>query len=395
MGKRKSIKYTNDTPEEELPKHLRDRKDVEKRQVYMRNYMRERARKKKQNSNEATQGVTMGKETDKIQEVISQVTDLAKDAAKDDSDPVMKFISKYGKYVPMVVSAVQTFAEALKGVNFQQQGQQQQPQQQVSRIQPPQGWLEASPMTRLNRKYDGVGNITAWYQQGITFENALATGQIEQAVQSHAPVAMEQTVQGTRRATQQRASGEYASMDQLQQIAQNEKWDSKEDDQPMDLSQAKEVPRSDNAPATIDEAIKKEKGSKKKKETVDQQEPQDPESAIDQLDEQTAKAELKEVGAMMVEENKKYLKLVIEYFKTRSLEEFEQDLDNAEGMIKKWLPILKLTMSSHTKHMIKEIPYADLEQMLQENDPKKYKMIKDKKLEGKFSNLWSEIQSQL
>jgi hypothetical protein len=249
-------------------------------------------------------------------------------------------------------------------------------QQRSNSIQPPPGWLSVSPIQKLNRKYDPAGNITPWYQQGMVFDESLSGGSIQQAVSSYRPVAMENTVQGQRMAQRER------SMSDLNKQAENERWDnpeqlSKTPDGQMDLSKAKEVPRSDGAPATINEAIKQEQQLKQPDEEV------------------KATEVLKEIGGKLMEDNQKYLGMFIEYIKSRPIDQFEKDLENAEETIKGFLDKWGWIIPVQTKEMIKRTSYDELKQMVETNAPEKYDLIKKKKLMKKFETMWDELQKKI
>jgi len=367
--------------------YLSKYKDPEARKAYLNEKNKERYQKIK-----ALKGLSKGDENMeskseiKIKSPISpsgqkemtdgafkQALDGLKDIAGDDDDPVIKTINKFGKYLPLVFQFLQGFAQNAQANNAAQVQQLAQMQQQQRRgVPPPEGWINMTPLQRMARKYDGSGNLTNWYQQGVLYdEQAAGFDEIGAAVRSNRPVAMESTYHGQRMAAQQNAE-RFKSMAEINRAADQEIWDKKEEAQ--DLSKAKEVPRKDGQPATINEAIQKE----------------------EPVEEAEVKADevLKQVGEKLMEDNQKYLGMVLEYFKSRPLKQFEDDLKNAEKTIKEFIDKWGWAIPFQTREAVKRTTFEELEKMLTDQDPEKHKMIVKKKLKPKLRKLWEELQKK-
>jgi hypothetical protein len=319
-----------------------------------------------------------GGQKDMTDGAFKQALDGLKDIAGDDDDPVIKTINKYGKYLPLVFQFLQGFAQSAQANNAAQVQQMAQIQQQQQRrgVSAPDGWMNMTPLQRMARKYDGSGNETAWYRQGVLYdEQSSGFDDIGAAVRSNRPVAMENTYHGQRMAAQQNAE-RFKSMAEINRAAENEKWDDKKEEVgAQDLSKAREVPRKDGQPSSINEAIKKD----------DQP-----------VAETEVKAEevLKQVGDRLMEDNQKYLGMVLEYFKSRPLKQFEDDLKNAEKTIKEFIDKWGWAIPFQTREAVKRTTFEELEQMLTDQDPEKHKMIVKKKLKPKLRKLWEELQKK-
>jgi hypothetical protein len=90
----------------------------------------------------------------------------------------------------------------------------------------------------------------------------------------------------------------------------------------------------------------------------------------------------------------KYLNLVVNYFKTRPLDDFEKDLKNVDETIVKYKDVFDL-LPFQAKEAFKRISTEEIEGMIKESDPEKYKMIVKKKLKGKLAKLWEDLKAKL
>jgi hypothetical protein len=348
-----------------FPKYLWNRKNPIAYREYYNQKVQEANRKKKglKNIDEIEEDDIMEKAniptsnvpaTIPKQEAPQGYDDLFKvfdDLVDDPNDPVIKNIKKYGKYIPLAMKFIQGFTERMQ--EFNKDKQQQKPPIENQKVQPPEGWLYMSPLQRMSSKYDAYGNTTSWYRQGEAFEQSMTVGQVYQQVSSGRPVEMEQTIHGRRQAAMQRSEDNTLTMQELERRANNEKWDStKPQEQP------------------------------KKEEIID-------EKKID------TKEILEKVSESMIDEQKKYLEIIIGYFKTREISKFEQDLKNidktVDAFVKKW----GWAFPNSVRDMFKRTTIGELKQALTEADPAKMTLIKKKKLEKKLTQMWEEMQKKL
>lgn len=351
-----------DGRERPVPEHLKNStyKNIAKRVKYRRDYQRRyyhEVIKKKDEGSQMPEGMS----DDDFKTIAEGVKEVL---PKEDS--VGKIINAVEKYGPLVLKFVQGFAENMQA----RQAAQQQGQQQTG-PRPPPGWEGLTPIQKLNKKYDGAGNETAFYRAGVSYDEYIATGQ---AAISYQPVPMERTAQGQRMAAQSRRVEQPEHIDSrtmrdLQRQAESERWDNQESGS---METAKEVPRKDGAPKTINEAIQRNEQQKPDSEAV-----------------------LQEISQEMINDNQRYIDLVVAYFKTRDINSFEDDLKNIDGFIGKFKETFMPLLPIQAKMLIKKTPFEELEGILKDSDPNKYELIKKKKLTAKFKKLWTEIQNTL
>lgn len=266
-------------------------------------------------------------------------------------DPVAKAIDRYGKYVPIVFQFVDGFVQRMN--EYRTENTPKKPQMQA-----PEGWVSMSALQREVRKYDSAGNISSWYLQGMRYEQIKNEGQIEENVTSYKPINMESTyageLEGMRQRRMQQMKGQpplkkYESMEEINAIARNEKWDDKKPEAP-------------------------------KEEIIE-----DPEIL-------TADQKVEILNEGMREDVNRYISLVMGFFQTRSIEQFEKDLEDIDGLMQKWKPTLDIILTLPIRAAMSQITYKQLEEMLKTADPAKYSLVKKKKLAEKLEKLWEELK---
>jgi len=149
------------------------RKNKKEYNEYMRNYMNKKQRELKGKpifDNDFDPSSESGKpvlDVNKAGDLVKQTQDLlknSKNASEIENDPFLKAINKYGKYIPLIV-------EFMKGI--QSSASQFQQQNPTQKIQPPEGWLNMTPMTKLGYKHTRA----EWYAAGEAYDIAIQTGQ--------------------------------------------------------------------------------------------------------------------------------------------------------------------------------------------------------------------------
>ena len=153
------------------------RKRKEEYNEYMKGYMRTKDRTKKTGAEKdfiqkpSKPVLVNGKPVLDISRAAKLVQDTReligenidnKNAMED--DPLLKVMDRYGKYIPIVLELFKGIAASVKEHNDNK------PQQQQS-LQAPDGWLNMSPMQRLNYKH----TRPEWYAAGESFENGVVT----------------------------------------------------------------------------------------------------------------------------------------------------------------------------------------------------------------------------
>jgi len=366
------------------PKFADKYKDVEARREYQRKYQLERYHKKqalkkisKDEPMEAQTPKQMNEQTatqdapiDPVNQVLGAITE-----ALGPEDGVAKFIKKVTPLLPLAKSFVEGFVQ---NMNAHKAANDPSAKQQQQGPTPPDGWLQIGSMQKLNKKYLGNGNINPWYAAGELYDKQAALQGVGANVQNASPVPLAKTIHGSMEARQgnieaAQAATEQKTMRDLER--QSQQWDQK----PADMSNAPQVERKDGAPTNIDEAMAKK---------AEEKDPVDGEMSGDQ-----AKQALNELAPILQEDAKKYLDMVVGYFKTRDLKQFEDDLNNVDKMLEQYKPILNL-LPFQAKETFKTISGEELENMIKENDPKKHEMIIEKGLKQELFQLWDELKAK-
>ena len=383
---------------QEVKPYLRKYKNPEKRKAYLNKINKERYHRLKglkkikeddimkaevniKEESTAAPQKEMGDQA--FKQAIEGLKEIGGESTKD--DPIFKVLNAVERYGPLVMQFLKGFTDRQAEKQAQQIAiNQKQGMTENRRVPAPEGWVYMSPIQRLAKKYLASGEVNPWFTQGQLYESGVVGthSDIDRAVRSNRPVAMESTIHGQRSAAIQSAE-KWQSMADLQKAGEQEKWDKKEDlekppQEEMDLSNAKEVPRKDGKPGSINEAIAKK----------DDQQP------VAEAEITDAAELLQDLGGKLMEDNQKYIGMVLEYFKTRPIKKFTEDLKDADKTIKEFIKKWGWAIPFQTREAVKRITFEEIEKMLKEQDPEKHKMIIKKKLRAKFKKLWSELQKQ-
>jgi len=359
----------------ELPQYLQGYGDPVKRKAYMKKYMRERYRVRQAAAGKPvkTREETISMKIDEsVDAEMAQAKNMIGDsfdaiktiAGKDaDEDPVIKAIMKYG---PLALKFLEGFAAAARDQSARAQAANAQPPPPRGPTPPP-GWIYMSAIERLKRKYTGEGAVTLWYQQGEEYESMTAGEYV-----SDRPVGMTATTHGARIAQEDAYAQAVARRRAAAYVPATPPPRDMAEIEARTAAQDQALPLVKEKPATVTPPPEK-------------------------VAETTANAEklLEETGQAMMEDVRRNLGIVIEYFKTRPLDKFENDLENVEDYIKTWAPILKMTLGFHVKESMKRLSAKDLLVELEKQDPKKAALVKRKKLEKKLTTLWEGILKEL
>jgi len=382
-------------PEEKkpIPKHLQKYSDPEHRKAWMRKYHKNyyHVKLKPNKPVKRSKKVVETKKNDSMNSELSksgigQVINVVKDMIGDPEDPVVKAIDKYSKYVPLVTGFLNGFMARAKEVQAQKGSVK--PNQ---KIKSPDGWNSFSAMQKLNKKYDSQGNITKWYKQGLAFDSG--DSDEEFAGVSETPVGMKQTVHGSGHDHRT-----MADMTRESNKMVGEAVGSSMGDVPL-------VERKDDSPVNIDDALKK-KGvvlDVVVKDNVaysgDSSVPlgpcyeakEEPKSASESLDPKV-KDQIIDVVAGEVN---MYSDLVFNYFKNRSMKDFENDVLNAEEIVNKFMSGMGRLLPFQAKDLIRSTSFEDLYTMVGEADPSKIELLTSKNLKGEFRKMWEGIQNKI
>ena len=267
---------------------------------------------------------------------------MMKDPVTGEEDPILKIMDRVEKLIERYGPLVGAFMQGIKARNDEMQAQRQQVQQvqfQSRGVQAPPGWEGMSPIDKMKRKYDGEGNLSAWYQAGLQYDQYMATGQVVQIPQPqyHRPQSRQE----------QPPRQEMTHEPQTLQALSN-----KYPEPPLEIETPSQPIQAQNPHHAV--------------ESVRQ----------DRLDQEKISAEQK----AKFEENMKYLAIAINYLNNMSEQEFRDLLNDLDGSFKKISsPFVKMMIPNDVKVMIKQIDANQLTSLLQESCPEKYKIIEETK----------------
>jgi hypothetical protein len=326
--------------------------DVEKRRLYQKKYQLDRYHRNKSLKEVATEGVMETQQavpiqsgtapTNQFEGVLNALTD-----SLGPEDGVSKFIKKVQPFIPLATSFIQGFVENMNAARVAEA------KPVNTGPVPPDGWLHVDGISRLKRKYNPDGSLSQWYLAGEYYDQQAAMRSVGAGVQSGQPVQIERTYHGEHEAALQRRQ---------QQMIQHERSmsDLQREAQVFDKRETSPEPQKNEGDISGDQA----------------------------------KQIVQEIAPKLQEDAMKYLNLVVNYFKTRPLDDFEKDLKNVDETIVKYKDVFDL-LPFQAKEAFKRISTEEIEGMIKESDPEKYKMIVKKKLKGKLAKLWEDLKAKL
>lgn len=336
------------------------RTDPDAYREYMREYTRKKRREKKMlnQTNEPTQDkddfnvveavIPQGTETidlnsKQAKEILEKAKTLTKDPISDEEDPVMKYIEKGMKYLPIIM-------EAFKGFNMaSQRYQANQPQARPS-IQPPAGWESMSGLARLGKKYSDP----AWYEAGERWESFKTTGAVTTTNTGY-------------------VDPTYTTPppQDLRQLAQ------KHPEPPLVKDQEPQENFTETEPQRKPEFVKK---AEEKREEPEQEEPKGDETTM--------------IVNALREDNNKYIELAFNYLASLEMEKFKEYVNKPETFKSK-MGLLPILLPFQTKEMIKNTKPEELVEIFKEKVPDKYEWLKEQKKLPELKALFVELQKMM
>jgi len=337
------------------------RKNKEEYNDYMRNYMKKRTREKKGqpildndfDPSSASEGKPV-LEINKTGDLVKQTQDLLKNKGSDSDvgdDPILKVIDKYGKYVPLVMKFIEGLQGSMKQYNKKDL---------TPKIQPPEGWLNSTPMQKLGWKY----TRSDWYAAGERYDQAIESGYTNPQVN-------------------------------ISNVDSNYS-----DPQPQNLRQlARKYPEaplvSDSAPSqNLNTSQPKEKNEKSGDSQPVQSVNGDQSSNIKNSEKEKEKEQsnqAKDIVAELQADNVKYIELGADFINGLTDEEFKNYLKNIDDLIEKSKPFIPL-LPVQVKGMIIQTTKEDLETLFKEKCPEKFKVVQTQKQKNKLLELFESLQ---
>ena len=327
------------------------RKNKEEYNEYMKGYMRTKDRTKKTGAEKdfiqkpSKPVLVNGKPVLDISRAAKLVQDTReligenidnKNAMED--DPLLKVIDRYGKYIPIVLELFKGIAASVKEHNDNK------PQQQQS-LQAPDGWLNMSPMQRLNYKH----TRPEWYAAGESFENGVVTNYTNPQINTS-------YVDSTYRPPKQN----------LQSLAH------KYPEPPLVIDKPPEEtkPESQNSKNSDDTQNQK---------ILMEAKPQEPSS--------------KDILAELQKDNARYIDLGANALNNMTPEDFLKWIDDPEldKKIKVFIPILPV----HVRGMILNTSKEDLQQLFKNKCPERYERLVEKGKLEKILQLFEVLKVEV
>ena len=291
---------------------------------------------------------------------INETTKSIKDAFSDsnnkhvvEDDIILKSIEKYSKYIPIVMQFIKGFQAAASDFQIKQQSQHQ-PQNQAE-IKAPLGWIEATPLQRLNYKY----TRSEWYNQGLRYDEYIQNGFINPAINTgYIDPGYNDEAERRRIAITMQAREVQSESKTLK-----------------DLS--KKYPEPPLVANNISQQNQQNIQQEKVKQSMEQK----------QLDNTMILEELQKDNAL-------YLQKGVEYINSIPRKEFEDFLNNKENIITKlkiYIPFLPI----HVKSMIINTTSSDFEDLLRIKCPERYEWLKEINKLDIMMSLFEEIKKQI
>jgi len=317
------------------------RKNKEEYNEYMRNYVK-KARQEKAGKpvfeDDFDPSTASGKPVlniNKTSDLIKQTEDLLRNKGSEtESDPILKAIDKYGKYVPLVMQFIQGLQGSMQQYNKKDL---------TPKIQPPEGWLNMSPMQKLNYKY----SRSEWYAAGEAYDAAIESGYMNPQINASYvdPTYTAPAPQDLRSLARKYPEPPMANDSQvINTPVQSPANDKAGDQRPVQQANGNQSSNAENS--------EKEKLSTEKEAIV----------------------------AELQQDNLKYINLGADFINRLSDQQFKDHLKNIEALIEKAKPFIPL-IPIQVKGMIIQTSKEDLEALFKEKCPEKYAMVvKSKKV---------------
>jgi hypothetical protein len=316
------------------------RKNKEEYNEYMRNYVK-KARNEKAGKpafeNDFDPSSSSGKPVlniNKTSDLIKQTEDLLRNKGSEtESDPILKAIDKYGKYVPLVMQFIQGLQGSMQQYNKKDL---------TPKIQPPEGWLNMSPMQKLNYKY----SRSEWYEAGERYDAAIESGYMNPQINAS-------YVDPTYTAPAPQDLRSLARKYPEPPLANNS------------------PPSSNPEPAVADQSTNAE-----------------------MLKKEELPSEKEAIVAELQQDNLKYINLGADFINRLSDQQFKDHLKNIEALIEKAKPFIPL-IPIQVKGMIIQTSKEDLETLFKEKCPEKYAMVVKSKKVKELLELFEKLKTSV
>ena len=328
-------------------------KDKEEYNKYMKKFMREKYQREKglkvlDNTDDKNKPELdfHGKASD---DIIKLSKEVFKDKETGEPDKIITYIEKVVEYLPLAMKFINGFAENMKAFNAQ--NPQQATEEQT--IQPPEGWVGASPMEKLKYKY----NRPSWYEAGLAYDEFKESGVINPQININ-HVDKTYTPPTSRRPTPPPQSAEPKSLNEL-----SKKY---------------------GEPKATDEPI------------VDSPEMHDPkiEKVVQEKQKDNEDTKMKKVTNALNQDNLKYIQMAITFLGNMPMPEFKSKIDKLDDILEKNKFMIAL-LPIHLKELLINTPNEELLSMFKKNCVDKYNWCEKNNHIDKLVELFTKLKGMI
>lgn len=334
------------------------RKSKEEYNEYMKGYMQKRYQDKKGlkvlHNTDDTNKPELDFQGKASEDIIKLSKEVFKDKETGEPDKIIMYIEKAVEYLPLAMKFINGFAENMKAFNAQNPKQVTEEQT----IQPPEGWVGASPMEKLKYKY----NRPSWYEAGLRYDEYKETGLINPQININ-HVDKTYTPPQSRRPTPLPESSEPKSLNDL-----SKKY-----------GESKPEPIIDS-PEMHDPKLEKVVQDKQKKSLT--------------KDKSTGDTKMEDITNALNQDNLKYIQMAINFLGNMPMPEFKSKIDKLDELLEKNKFMIAL-LPIHLKELLINTPDEELLNMFKQNCADKYNWCKKNKHMDKLVELFTKLKSML
>lgn len=335
--------------------------------AYMKEYMNSYQKKKKTLNKlehpvkdfDGTQAPVLDLQSDEVKQALEMGKEVFKDPKTGKPDKIFEYIEKGAKYMPLVMKFIEGFMTNMQTFNQQQQ---QQSAKQAPAIQPPPGWDGMGAMEKLKYKYAKPG----WYEAGLKWDEYKETGVINPEINIGY---VDSSYTPNRRPAAQSLDDTPCSLLELGK---------KYPDPPL-LKDEYEAPAQLHDPK-LEEVIKEKKDKKG--------------AVMDKKVELQDNKSSDEVIKALQQDNARYLQMAIKFLGAQSLEEFQKNIEDLEGLYKKYEPMMEL-LPLQLREMINNSSDEELIKIFEEACPDKYSWSKENNKLEAIKTLFGTIKKRI
>jgi len=331
------------------------RKNKEEYNQYMKGYMRKKNSNDKEipvmdNDFNASTKPKLDLQGDATKQLMNLGKEVFVDPETGKPDKIMKYLEKGIKYMPLIMKFVEGFTTNMGAANAKQV------KEDPAVPKPPEGWLNLLPMDKLKYKY----SRPSWYAAGEAYEDYVATGIMNPAVNIHKVDAGYQDPPTSRHPTQP-------------------------PEQPIPNSLAELSKQNPDPPLMNDQAMPVEEMEVKKKTSKKEEK---------KLEQKENTAEYEQLAKVLQADNAKYVELFVEWINDKSMQDFKSIINNVDQQVEK-LKAFSILLPVSVKEMLKQTPATDMEMIVKTRCSEKYKWLKSAKKVGKLLKLFDELKKSL